>query len=128
MDTDTDTHTDTTPPSPTRPRTLTVADRACVAAGFMHAQIIHGAADMTDEQLLAAAADTLGAPDNVIQTHETLADFASSHGQPTKTWMVGARKMHQWRRVQMRFGRARGDLYLMEFDGVSGSIFTGERP
>jgi hypothetical protein len=67
-------------------------------------------------------------PGDVIQTHETLADFVKTHGAPVVT--VGTpfgRSFYEWDRVQLGGkGKTRGQLFLMDFDGVSATYYTGD--
>lgn len=64
---------------------------------------------------------------DIVQTHETLVEFTASQGKPKQTIEVNGRQFHIWSGVQMQFGKTRGSLYLMEFDGVSASYFSGQK-
>ena len=103
---------------------LTRENREVFAAAFMIDQA-SGAADWMREQAVEEAEMSGCALDDIVQTHEIYADFVKSHGEPAKSWTRDGRQMHVWRKVQFRKGQARGDLYLMEFDGVSGSLYRG---
>ncbi len=62
---------------------------------------------------------------DVVETHETYADFVKTHGRPARTVQAGAHELHIWDGVQFGKGKPRGSLYLMEFDsGVSASLFS----
>lgn len=62
-------------------------------------------------------------PSNIVQTHESYAEFAETHGEGTATMFEG-RQIHYWRGVQFGKGTPRGTLYLMEFDnGPNASFF-----
>lgn len=67
----------------------------------------------------------------IVETHDTFADFVKAHGQPSfsRTTPFGY-QIHVWRNVQFRNvqfrkGTPRGKLYLMEFEGVSASMYAG---
>lgn len=90
-----------------------------------HSMLNHGgsAVTMTDEELFKAADPD---PCDVVTTHETFADFVKIHGQPRHTRTSrGGHEIHQWIGVQFRRGQPRGDLFLMEFEGISASLYTG---
>ena len=81
------------------------------------------ALDLTDDQLFD---DERYLVSDIVTTHETFADFVKTHGQPrqSRTTRTG-REIHVWHGVQFRRGQPRGDLFLMEFDGISASLYTG---
>lgn len=64
---------------------------------------------------------------DVVQTHETYADFVGAHGEPQIARTFGDRQAFVWKGVQFRRGQTRGNLYLTEFDGVSASYYAGGR-
>jgi hypothetical protein len=66
-------------------------------------------------------------PTDVVQTHETYADFVKTHGEPQIARTFGERQAFIWRGVQVGRDKARGNLYLTEFDGVSASYYAGGR-
>lgn len=61
-------------------------------------------------------------PSDIVQTHESYADFAKTHGEGKATMYEG-RQIHYWRGVQFGKGTPRGTLYLMEFDTGSNASF-----
>src|SRR3989304_6000653 len=101
------------------PSTLTDLQKREFIIG--HSTLNHGgsAANMTDEQLLKAADPR---PDDVVTTHETYADFVKSRARPRESRTTrGGHEIHVWHGVQFRRGQPRGDLFLMEFEGISAS-------
>ena len=90
-----------------------------------HSMWNHGAsaAQMSDDQLFSAE-DYLVS--DIVTTHETLADFVKTHGQPRQSRTTrSGNEIHMWTGVQFRRGQPRGDLFLMEFGGVGASLYTG---
>jgi hypothetical protein len=65
----------------------------------------------------------LAEPEDVVQTHEALGDFSTTHGRPSETVETAAGPLFVWERVQLATRQPRGTLYLMQFDGVSASLF-----
>jgi len=85
----------------------------------------HGgsAAAMSDDQLFNAEKYLTG---DIVTTHEAFADFVKTHGQPRESRTTrSGHEVHVWIGIQFRRGQPRGDLFLMEFDGISASLYTG---
>lgn len=103
---------------------LSLENRKDFAAAYMVDHAL-GAAGWTRDKAVEEADMSGCSLDDIVQTHEIYGDFVKAHGEPAKSWTLGGRQMHVWRKVQFQKGQARGDLYLMEFDGVSGSLYRG---
>ena len=103
--------------------TLTEAQRREFTIGVGMIDVGKIPADMSQEQIFKIGDDMIG---KIVQTHETFVDFVKTHRAPreSRTTMAG-NEIHVWRSVQFRKGQPRGDLYLMEFDGVSASMYNG---
>lgn len=105
------------------PSTLTAEQKREFVIG--HSMWNHGAgaANMTDDALFNAE-DYLVS--DIVTTHETFADFVKTHGQPSDSRTTrSGHELHRWSGVQFRRGQPRGDLFLMEFGGISASFYTG---
>ncbi len=103
---------------------LNISDRQDFAAAYMAEQALD-VDQWSHDRRVAEAALSGCELNSIVSTHEIFADFVAAHGTPHKTWVYRGQEMHYWRRVKLEFGRARGDLYMMEFNGVAASLFTG---
>ena len=97
---------------------LTEAQREdfLAASGYENSVVCDSRAD-------ALEAAQFGGHD-IVQTHETLADFQASRGKG-KAIETPAGTLYIWKNVQMIARKPRGDLFVMFFDGVAASVFTG---
>jgi hypothetical protein len=105
------------------PATLTDTQKREFVVGYAMWNSGATAARMTDDELFKSEHYIIS---DVVTTHETFADFVKSHGQPgqSRTTRSG-HEIHVWTGVQFRRGQPRGDLFLMEFEGISASLYTG---
>ena len=99
--------------------TLTTDQRAALslATGYWNSLSSATAAEAADAAIVE--------PHQVVQTHETLADFIASRGKGVVR-ATPAGELHVWSGVQLGRGKTRGAIFAMFFDGVAASYFTGE--
>lgn len=100
--------------------TQTQKDDFAIGLAVLNVLSVEG---MSREDMISKGDEILG---NIVQTTETFADFTRAHGKPSdsRTTPFG-HEIHVWNNVQFRKGSLRGSLFLMEFSGVSASMYTG---
>jgi hypothetical protein len=64
--------------------------------------------------------------EEVVSTHDTLADFTAKWGLLYDVEEYSFGKLRLWHGIQVRKGACRGDLMIMDFGDVRAAYFTGE--
>jgi hypothetical protein len=113
------------PSKPTCSR-LTAAERQEFQIGVAMLSMSADAALRMSHNDLLEAGEELIEYNLIVPEAETLTDYTRAQGRPaaSRTTPAGAR-CHVWDDIQFRTLSPKGTLYMMEFDGIRASAYTG---